>query len=96
MTEAQRNHASYIATRARTRIFEKYATGQAEHGGNLWDKFTPLRLVEEALNEAYDQVIYLETLHTMLQNSANRGVTVCGDKVTCAICGMPAHAGPCV
>lgn len=37
----------------------KYEAGQQEHGGNLWEK---PGMIENAIAEAIDQVIYLYTL----------------------------------
>jgi len=43
----------------------KYVTGQKEHGGNLWEKEG---LLDMAIDEAIDQVIYLLTLKKQLEN----------------------------
>jgi len=43
----------------------KYVTGQKEHGGNLWEKEG---LLDMAIDEAIDQVIYLLTLKKQLKN----------------------------
>ena len=60
-------HCLSVASRASSKIVEKYIAGQAEHGGYLPDKFTALELAKEALAEAIDQVIYLETLVDKLE-----------------------------
>jgi hypothetical protein len=65
MTPKHEVHLAAIKAEAQLRMDAKYRKGQAEHGGALW-KFTPLALVEEALNEAYDQVIYLESLRDVM------------------------------
>ena len=59
MTPEQEAHLARVLSRVNSGISEKYRAGQAEHGGNLWDKSG---LLEEALKEAIDQVIYLTTL----------------------------------
>ncbi len=46
---------------------DKYEIGQKEHGGNLWEKDT-LFLVDQAIDEAIDQVVYLTTLRDKLLN----------------------------
>ena len=43
----------------------KYRKGQAEHGGNLWAK---PGLLDMAIDEAIDQVVYLLTLREQLRN----------------------------
>lgn len=57
----QQLHALTIAKEASDRIVSKYLKGQEEHGGNLWDK-TAEQLIDYAIDEAVDQVIYLITL----------------------------------
>jgi hypothetical protein len=59
MTPEQEAHLARVLALVNTGISEKYRAGQKEHGGNLWDK---PGLLEEALKEAIDQVIYLTTL----------------------------------
>lgn len=59
MTVPQRAHLDRIRARVDADLSAKYIAGQAEHGGNLWDK---PGLLEEAIKEAIDQVIYLYTL----------------------------------
>lgn len=44
-------------------ILTKYAAGQAEHGGQLWRK---TGIIDMAIEEAVDQVIYLLTLRDQL------------------------------
>lgn len=41
----------------------KYRSGQKEHGGNLWEKEG---LIDMAIDEAIDQVVYLITLKNQL------------------------------
>jgi hypothetical protein len=43
----------------------KYNTGQAEHGGNLWEK---TGMIERAIDEVLDFVAYLYTLRRQLQH----------------------------
>lgn len=44
---------------------DKYQKGQAEHGGSLWEK---KGLIDMAIDEAIDQVIYLFTLKQQIEN----------------------------
>jgi len=46
-------------------VDSKYRAGQAEHGGNLFDMIT-VELVDNAILEAIDQVVYLITLRDKL------------------------------
>ena len=45
---------------------QKYMTGVREHGGNLWEK---KHLIDMAIEEAVDQVIYLLTLKKQIEDS---------------------------
>jgi hypothetical protein len=58
MTTDQEAHLAWIKSAFAKAAETKYCAGQAEHGGNLWDR-TPLQLIEEALGEAIDGVVYL-------------------------------------
>jgi ribonuclease D len=57
-------HAIDIAETAKNLIIRKYTRGQKEHGGSLWRK---KGLVDMAIEEAIDQVIYLLTLRNQLE-----------------------------
>jgi hypothetical protein len=59
MDAAQEAHLTRILTSFNAAARVKYAKGQREHGGNLWEKGG---LLDMALEEAIDQVIYLWTL----------------------------------
>lgn len=61
MTPAQEQHLTGIINQFSNMANRKYRKGQAEHGGNLFDLST-IALVNEALSEAIDQVVYLTTL----------------------------------
>ena len=63
-------HARDIADEARRLIFAKYIRGQHEHGGELWRK---AGIIDMAIEEAVDQVIYLLTLRDQI---AEAGVTL--------------------
>lgn len=66
MTSDQEAHLQRIKVIFVTEVDDKYRKGQAEHGGNLFD-LTPLDLVNNALLEALDQVVYLVTLRDRLR-----------------------------
>lgn len=60
MTEDQQDHAEELARQFKARMLYKYAKGAEQHGGNLWHM--PLKdLLENALDEAIDQVVYILT-----------------------------------
>ena len=59
-----KQHANKIADEARELIFKKYMAGQEEHGGQLWRK---KGLLNQAIMEAIDQVVYLLTLWDQLE-----------------------------
>lgn len=69
MTEEHKAHAAQLADEVERRLIRKYTKGQEEHGGNLWE-VPPLQLLEEAINEAIDQAVYLLTLRQQLENYA--------------------------
>lgn len=47
----------------------KYAAGQREHGGNLWEK---PGMLEHAIEEAIDLVVYLFTLREQIERGVER------------------------
>jgi len=59
MTPDQEAHLKRILKNFSTDADAKYAHGQAEHGGNLWEK---PHMLDNAIAEAIDLVIYLYTL----------------------------------
>lgn len=52
-------HAERILTKFNADLRAKYEAGQIEHGGNLWEK---PGMLEHAIEEAIDMVVYLYTL----------------------------------
>jgi hypothetical protein len=64
MTENQTLHATAIAAKNTLKIHDKYKTGQAEHGGDLWRK----PLIGELDQEITDLVIYAATIKDQLGN----------------------------
>jgi hypothetical protein len=61
LTTEQANHIAKLAKEFSMAMAEKYAKGQAEHGGNLWD-LSEDQLLQHALEEAIDEVVYLLTI----------------------------------
>ena len=64
MTEQQEEHLKGLQTTLREKFDIKYRNGQAEHGGNLWER-TPL--IDDLLEEALDFSAYTVTLKQQLQ-----------------------------
>ena len=59
MTEDQEKHLQEIKDEFCSLVDSKYRKGQAEHGGNLWEKEG---LEKMLLEEVIDHVVYLLTL----------------------------------
>jgi hypothetical protein len=66
LTKAQSDHLDKIHTRFTALSTEKYIKGQKEHGGDLWRK---IGLIDMAIDEAIDQVVYLITLKGQIEAS---------------------------
>jgi hypothetical protein len=66
MTPEQEQHLATIKTRFSVLCDAKYRKGQKEHGGDLF-AMCPLKLVDNALEEAIDQVVYLDTLRERIK-----------------------------
>ena len=64
MTPEQEQHLENIAEEAVRLIRRKYERGTGEHGGNLWKK---KHIIDFAIDEATDQIIYLLTLKAQLK-----------------------------
>lgn len=68
MTALHEAHLARILNTFTQDARAKYAKGQREHGGNLWE--TP-GILDHAIEEAIDLVVYLYTLKE--QQDAQRG-----------------------
>ena len=68
MTKEQEKHLTEIQKLTVAWIDSKYRAGQKRHGGNLLD-MAPLQLVDNAIDEAIDQVTYLFTLREKLADT---------------------------
>lgn len=61
LTDKQQKHLAEIRNKFHSKVGEKYRQGAEEHEGFLGDK--PIyKLIDEAINEAVDQFVYLQTL----------------------------------
>lgn len=74
-------HAQKIAKLFSDLMLPKYLKGAEEHGGHLWE-FSKTKLLDNAIDEAIDQVVYLFTLRDQLKqtipSSANCYCPSCG------------------
>lgn len=61
MTNEQEAHLAIIKMTFDMLVDNKYRKGQEEHGGNLMNQ-SEMSLVDSAIDEAIDQVVYLLTL----------------------------------
>lgn len=59
MTPPREHHLRDILSEIGIRVGKKYRAGQAEHGGDLWKK---PGILDMAIDEAVDQLVYLLTL----------------------------------
>ena len=69
MTPEQEKHLERIKVEFVRLVDPKYRNGQAEHGGNLLDHSAE-KLLDSAINEAVDQIVYLLTLRDSIRASA--------------------------
>lgn len=60
MTADQEQHLQRVKDQFLKAVDAKYRGGVREHGGNLWDKAV-LELIDEGMQEAVDQYVYLAT-----------------------------------
>lgn len=67
MTSDHENHLNSLVEAFNEAVITKYTRGQSEHGGKLWEYPTE-KLLDEAINEAIDQFVYLMTMKQQLQN----------------------------
>ena len=65
LTPQQEEHLKRIKANFALKVNKKYRKGQEEHGGDLLSK-SAIELVDNAIAEAIDQVVYLETLREVL------------------------------
>lgn len=65
MTYEQEMHLGRIKSAFEAKVNIKYRKGQLEHGGDLV-KMNALNLIDAAIDEAIDQIVYLETLREII------------------------------
>lgn len=66
MSDAHRQHMFDLILEFGEIAKEKYTLGQHEHGGKLWKK---KGLIDMAIDEAVDQVVYLLTLRKQIEEA---------------------------
>lgn len=66
MTKDQEKHVASIMRAVNLRMHTKYELGAKEHGGNLWD-LSKEALVDQAIDEAIDQLVYLYTIKQKIE-----------------------------
>lgn len=66
LTPGQQDHSDNLIEITTELMRAKYLAGAIEHSGNLYDLSTT-QLVDEAINEAIDQLHYLLTLKEKLK-----------------------------
>ena len=69
-------HFAHLSREFAQEAGAKYERGQREHGGQLWRKRGMLTC---AIEEAHDQVVYLQTLRGQIENEAGRLALLGGD-----------------
>ena len=65
MTPEQEAHLKRIKANFISKVDMKYRAGQKEHGGDLMHA-NVVALIDMAISEAIDQVVYLETLRGVI------------------------------
>jgi hypothetical protein len=65
MTPEQEQHLKRIKTNFAQKVDLKYRAGQKEHGGDLMHN-NALALIDMAIAETIDLVVYLETIREVL------------------------------
>lgn len=68
MTPEHHVHLERIIKESSYRIQSKYIKGQEEHGGALWT-MDSAELLDNAIDEATDQLVYLLTLKEQLKHN---------------------------
>lgn len=66
MTNEAAAHRDSVIAEFERLCTQKYNKGQEEHGGKLWEK---KGLIDMAIDEAIDQVVYLLTLKQQIEDA---------------------------
>lgn len=69
LNTVQKQHRSEVVSNAVTLIHDKYTAGALEHQTNLKQDTTLAQLLEFAIEEAVDQMVYLITMKQKLDSS---------------------------
>ena len=64
MTSEHEAHLAHLKAEFTADLDAKYRAGQIEHGGNIWEK---PGMLEHAIEEAIDLVVYLYTLRDQIK-----------------------------
>lgn len=73
MTPSRLGHMHKISRRIHDGIESKYPKGQAEHGGNLWEK----SMFPEIMEEVVDLAVYLGTFEGQLERAMDIFLSLC-------------------
>lgn len=65
MSEQQEAHLRRIKANFTVKVDAKYRAGQKEHGDDLKGR-SALSIIDDAISEAVDMVVYLETLREII------------------------------
>lgn len=90
MEPNQENHLYKLLVTTSHLLEKKYRAGQQHHGGNLFD-LSALELLDEAINEAVDQMTYLLTLRDKLENGTHQHNPKAIDGLALSGMGKPAR-----
>ena len=66
MHPLQESHLSWVLSQATKRIEAKYKAGDKEHGGEPLIAIPTTKLIDWAIEEAVDQVVYLLSIRRQL------------------------------
>lgn len=70
MSPQQHAHMKSIQITFNKQLEKKYEKGAKEHGGNLWER-APSWMLDQAIEEALDQYVYLITLKQQMEKKQN-------------------------
>ena len=71
MDKGQQGHLDYILSEAEIRISKKYKRGALEYKTNLREDYSVSELLDCAIDEAIDQIVYLLTMREKLDGRDN-------------------------
>ena len=69
MNQEQNNHLNRVLNEANSLIADKYVKGAEEHGTTLSQDHSLHELVNFAIEEAVDQIVFLLTIKEVLEKS---------------------------